>query len=215
MFKPSLAVRVIDEVCIGCRRCVNVCPSGALSMRGKLAVLEEPRCVGCMKCAEQCIPYQAIQIVPNPDAPQLGIAEADQDRPGVSELCARARLDPEHVACICTGTTVKEVAAAITQGITEPEDLTIATGVRALCGWLCLAPVLRLLEANGTPVERPSSDYRMYASAMEVSIWNLPAGVSEKYPEYRLAESLEAIEEGRMTEPMPWFPEIQPGRREA
>lgn len=215
MFKPTLAIRVIDDACVGCNQCINVCPSGALSLQNKIAVLDEPRCVGCMKCAEQCIPYGAIEIVPNPDGPQLGIPPEERDQEAAAELCADARLAPEQVVCVCTGTTAGEVAAAVVKGITEPEDLAIATGVRALCGWLCVASVTRLLDANGTPVDRPAKDYRIYADALKVGIWNIPDEVDAKYPEYRLKESFEAIEEGRLNEPAPWMPDIQPGRGRA
>jgi Fe-S-cluster-containing hydrogenase component 2 len=210
MYQPQMAVRVIDEACVGCERCVNVCPSGALSMQERIAVLDRPRCVGCMKCVEQCIPYGAIEMLPNPQAQQLGIPPEEWDHPAVEVLCARARLDPEQVVCVCTGTTAGEVAAAVASGITEPEDITYATGVRALCGWLCLTPVTRLLEAADVELERPSNDYRIYSDATKVAIWTIPDGVNEKYPEYRLKESLEAIDSGTMNEPTPWFADIQP-----
>src|SRR5215475_2598411 len=151
MFKPNLVVQVIEEACVGCNQCVNVCPSGALSMdiQRRKAVLEEPRCVGCMKCVEQCIPYGAIGIQPNPDGRQLGIPPEDRD----------------------------EAAAAIADGITAPEDITMATGVRAACGWLCLTSVTRLLEASGNPLSRPKQDYRIYPDATKVAIWNIPDGI--------------------------------------
>jgi len=217
MFKPSLVVQVVEEACVGCNQCVNVCPSGALSLdkHRRKAVLDEPRCVGCMKCVEQCIPYGAIGIQPNPDGRQLGIPPEDRDEAAVNELCAKARLAPEQVVCVCTGTTASEVAAAIADGITAPEDITMATGVRAACGWLCLTSVTRLLEASGNPLSRPKQDYRIYPEATKVAIWNIPDGIDEKYPEYRLKESLDAIEAGQLNEPAPWLPDIQPGRADA
>jgi Fe-S-cluster-containing hydrogenase component 2 len=217
MFKPNLVVRVVEEACVGCNQCVNVCPSGALSLdkHKRKAVLEEPRCVGCMKCAEQCIPYGAIEILPNPNGRQLGIPPEDRDETAVNDLCGKARLAPDQVVCVCTGTTASEVAAAIVDGVTEPEDLTMATGVRSACGWLCLSPVTRLLEASGNPLSRPTQDYRIIPEATKVAIWNIPDEVVEKYPEYRLRESLDAIEAGTLNEPAPWLPDIQPGRKDA
>ena len=214
MFQQSVAVKIIDEACVGCRLCTQVCPSGALSMKGKLAVLDEPRCVGCMKCIEQCLPYGAIEMAMRESPPQLlGIPESDRDTPEVAELCASARLDPGQVICVCTGTTAGEVAAAVASGITEPEDITYATGVRALCGWLCLTPVTRLLDAAGVEIKRAASDTRLYPEGTKIAIWNIPDGVDEKYPEYRLKESLEAINAGEMNEPSPWFADIQPERK--
>jgi Fe-S-cluster-containing hydrogenase component 2 len=213
MFRTSLTVKIIDEACIGCTRCVSVCPSGALEMQNKLAVLEESRCVGCMKCVEQCIPYQAIEMLPAAEQRELGIPREERDPAAVDELCARARLDPDQIVCVCTGTTAGEVAAAVAKGITEPEDIVLATGVRAMCGWLCLTPVTRLLEANGVELDRPVRDYRIYTDGTKVGIWNIPDGIDEKYPEYRLKESLDAIEAGTFNEPTPWFADVQPGRK--
>lgn len=215
MFKTFMKVRIIDEACIGCQRCVSVCPSGALEMQGKLAVLEESRCVGCMKCAEQCIPYQAIEMLPDLEGRQLGIPREEWDEAAVAELCAGARLDPEQVICVCTGTTGGEVAAAVAKGITEPEDIVDATGVRALCGWLCLTPVMRILEAAKVELNRPDKDYRIYERGTKVAIWNISDEVDAKYPEYRLKESREAIEAGQMTEPTPWFADILPSKEHA
>lgn len=215
MFTTSLKVRIIDEACIGCQRCVSVCPSGALEMQEKLAVLEESRCVGCMKCVEQCIPYGAIEMLPVEEPRDLGIPKEEWDLTKVNELCAGARVDPDQVICVCTGTTAGEVAAAIAKGIHEPEDIVHATGVRSLCGWLCLTPVMRLLEAAGVELGRPEKDSRIYEQGTKVAIWNISDEVDAKYPEYRLKESREAIEAGAMTEPTPWFADILPGKDNA
>jgi Fe-S-cluster-containing hydrogenase component 2 len=215
MFQTSMKVRIIDEACIGCKRCVSVCPSGALEMQGKLAVLEESRCVGCMKCAEQCIPYQAIEMLPDTSPRTLGIPREEWDMDAVTGLCAGARLDPEQTICVCTGTTAGEVAAAVAQGIHEPEDIVDKTGVRALCGWLCLTPIMRLLEAQGVELGRPDKDYRIYEQGTKVAIWNISDEVDAKYPEYRLKESREAIEAGTLTEPTPWFADILPAKENA
>src|SRR6516164_952555 len=172
MFKPNLVVQVVEEACVGCNQCVNVCPSGALSLdkHRRKAVLDEPRCVGCMKCVEQCIPYGAIGILPNPDGRQLGIPPEDRDEAAVNELCAKARLAPEQVVCVCTGTTASEVAAAIADGITAPEDITLATGVRPPRRWFCLPSLARLLQAIGILLPRPKHFFRLYTDAPNLPI---------------------------------------------
>src|SRR5258707_80200 len=119
-------------------------------MRGKLAVLEDSKCVGCFKCVEACIPYNAISVRRDPNPPEL------------RQLCAKARLDSQQAICMCTSTTAAEVAAAIIDGVREPEELTLATGVRAKCGMWCLAPTMRLLAAHGIEIERSSKDHRIY-----------------------------------------------------
>jgi NAD-dependent dihydropyrimidine dehydrogenase PreA subunit len=48
-------VRVEEEICIGCRRCVEVCPRAVFRMEGeKAGVIREDRCVICRSCFNQC-----------------------------------------------------------------------------------------------------------------------------------------------------------------
>ena len=216
LFTTSAIVQISEEACVGCTRCVNVCPSEALAMEGRLAVLDEPKCVGCFKCLEACIPYNAISIRRDPNPRQLGVPAERWDRPEVIELCAMARFAPEQAICMCTSTSAAEVAAAIIDGVREPEELTLATGVRAKCGMWCLTPVMRLLAAHGVEIERTAKDYRIYADGdgTEVAIWTIPDDVADRYPEYRLRESLEAVESGKnLNSPAPMYPDIQPERK--
>ncbi len=50
---------VDHDTCIGCTKCVKVCPSGAITMVDKKAVINPALCLSCGKCAEVC-PTQAI-----------------------------------------------------------------------------------------------------------------------------------------------------------
>ncbi len=55
-------VRVEEEICIGCRRCVEVCPRAVFRMEGGSAeVVQEDRCVVCRSCFRQC-PKGAVTI---------------------------------------------------------------------------------------------------------------------------------------------------------
>jgi NAD-dependent dihydropyrimidine dehydrogenase PreA subunit len=48
-------VRVEEEICNGCRRCVDVCPRAVFRMEGGSAeVVREDRCVICRSCFSQC-----------------------------------------------------------------------------------------------------------------------------------------------------------------
>ncbi len=56
--KEPLTARVNEELCIGCMRCVKVCPFGAIEQtgpvkEGKVRILEAA-CMGCGTCAAEC-----------------------------------------------------------------------------------------------------------------------------------------------------------------
>lgn len=51
----------ISVKCIGCTKCVAVCPFGALSMSGKKAVVNMSACTLCGACVQVC-PVEAISI---------------------------------------------------------------------------------------------------------------------------------------------------------
>lgn len=42
--------------CLGCTACVKQCESGAITMNGNVAVIDQSKCTGCGKCAEKCPP---------------------------------------------------------------------------------------------------------------------------------------------------------------
>ncbi|CAM3610901.1 4Fe-4S dicluster domain-containing protein [Smaragdicoccus niigatensis] len=216
MFITSAIVAIDDEKCVGCRRCTAVCPSEALSMDGHLAVLTDSKCVGCFKCVEACYPYSAISIKRDPQPRELKVPEADYPQPEVDDLCAKARFAPDAIVCVCTQTTAAEMAAAIVNGVHTPEELTLATGARTKCGMWCLTPTMRLLDAHGVTIDRPAADRRIYpeGSGTETAIWTIPEHVAAKYPEYRIAENIAAIENGTSPQAQ-LFPDIQPGRSDS
>jgi len=52
-------VSVDEKRCIGCGRCLEVCPVGAISMLGQKARIDDEVCTGCGACISVC-PEEAI-----------------------------------------------------------------------------------------------------------------------------------------------------------
>lgn len=54
------AIKIVEENCTGCTRCVRVCPTEALRVRNEVVILDDSRCIDCGRCVAAC-PYDAIQ----------------------------------------------------------------------------------------------------------------------------------------------------------
>ncbi|NLO11426.1 MAG: 4Fe-4S binding protein [Candidatus Cloacimonetes bacterium] len=46
----TMAIKIDKDTCIGCAACVEVCPTGALSMQDDKAVCDEDACIDCLAC---------------------------------------------------------------------------------------------------------------------------------------------------------------------
>ena len=55
------ALRIIDELCIGCSKCMNICPTHAIRVRHGKARLMDNHCIDCGECYRIC-PVNAIMI---------------------------------------------------------------------------------------------------------------------------------------------------------
>jgi len=47
--------------CVGCRDCVSVCPTGAISIVDNRAQIDPEKCIDCMICVKTCA-YRAIKV---------------------------------------------------------------------------------------------------------------------------------------------------------
>ena len=61
---------VIQDKCISCGKCVEICPVGASSLLGEVAIIEPNICVSCGQCMEVC-PVVAITIDWEHDIPEF------------------------------------------------------------------------------------------------------------------------------------------------
>ena len=62
-------VALNEEACTACGTCTEICPTGALSLNGRLAVALE-KCIGCGLCASRC-PESALSMAPREKYPRI------------------------------------------------------------------------------------------------------------------------------------------------
>ncbi len=55
------ALKVVEEVCIGCTHCMNVCPTSAIRVNNGKAFINKDACVDCGMCLKSC-PVNAIIV---------------------------------------------------------------------------------------------------------------------------------------------------------
>ncbi len=66
--KFSEVAAIDEERCVGCARCLEVCPVDAIvGARGFLHTVLMDECVGCRLCVKAC-PVDCIGMVPTPEA---------------------------------------------------------------------------------------------------------------------------------------------------
>jgi NAD-dependent dihydropyrimidine dehydrogenase PreA subunit len=54
-FKSHYLARVKNpESCKACMKCVDHCPTGAISIQNDRPEIQEKKCIGCGQCALQC-----------------------------------------------------------------------------------------------------------------------------------------------------------------
>lgn len=55
LYQHSVVKPKVDPaICIGCRTCVEWCPTGAITMQGEHAVIDPVACIGCGECLASC-----------------------------------------------------------------------------------------------------------------------------------------------------------------
>jgi ferredoxin len=52
-----------QELCIGCARCIQACPTGSIALHYGKAYIDPVKCVGCEQCVSVC-PTGAIERLP-------------------------------------------------------------------------------------------------------------------------------------------------------
>ncbi len=92
--------------CLGFGDCVEVCPFGAMEIKGGLVVISSTKCTGCGLCIKAC-PRNSLDIIPA--RARVAVTCATKDK-------LRAVMDVCEVGCINCGKCIKVCPAkAITQ----------------------------------------------------------------------------------------------------
>lgn len=188
-----LTAFVEEEKCTGCKKCIRMCPSGAIDYVEKKAAVDSSRCISCVKCVDYC-PDAAITLIPRIEPlvfEEPNLKEFDEER--IREVCRAARFHPDERICLCSKALAKEVAAVILSGARSPEEVSRLTGVKQGCGLECHMPVQRLLKAAGVDLV-PPKDGRWYR--IDVNLWDIPEETTRKYPMFFLEEDQELLEQG-------------------
>lgn len=173
----SLKPVVNKDKCIGCGICTKVCPSLAMTVVDKKAVVKLEDCRGCGGCNQRC-PVYAIDMVKLDEPYTVQVDISDLPYAQITELCVKAKLNPEQIICYCTATRAEEVAGAIIKGAKSPEDISRLTGIRMGCKVECIQPVLRLLAAAGITPVKPQG-WQWYG--LTPTVFDIPETVKEKY----------------------------------
>ncbi|SHN15386.1 4Fe-4S dicluster domain-containing protein [Cryptosporangium aurantiacum] len=208
-------VRMLAEVlldkCTGCGLCLNVCPTVALTLRGrtpddpvgpgtrKVAELAEPDCYNAQNCVEIC-PEDALAMHPLPEPFRVTTPIDDDARDAIGALCREAGVHPKQPICFCAETRAAEIAAAILRGADSPEDVSLATGARTGCTELCQQPILRLLAAagHGDAPKNPPRGFQWYGIAagsadLVDDTGHVAPEYARAYPMYPLDRDVQAL----------------------
>ena len=119
---------------------------------------------------------------------KVEVPNADTTR--IADLCRRARLHPKLIVCFCTTTRSEEIAAAILQGATSPEQVSLKTGARTGCSVLCIQPIFRLLEAAKVDYALPVTPDVWYKTIPQ--IWDIPEETKSRFDiGFRFGEDIE------------------------
>lgn len=174
----TLIATVHGELCDGCGICPKVCPTLALSMHDKKAVVDEARCIACGNCSQRCPPYAiTMDKLDNPHS--IGVTIDDVAPAEIDAMCRKAGFHPSQILCYCTATRAEEVAAAILKGAKSPEDISLQTGLRGGCSVECIQPALRMLQAHGLTPTPPKGGWQWYGLTPKLE--DIPDSVRAKY----------------------------------
>lgn len=174
----TLLSSIREDACIGCGTCAKVCPTLAITMVAKKAVVDPARCRACANCHQRC-PVEAVTMVKLDTPYRVFCPTDDVPTEAIEDLCRKAGFNPSQILCYCTATRAEEVAACILKGAHTPEEISLQTGLRCGCSVECIQPALRLLAAHGVALTPPEGGWQWYG--LTPTLRDIPEAVRAKY----------------------------------
>ena len=86
--KGAVARKACTVACIGCGKCVKVCPFEAITLENNLAYVDPNKCKSCRKCEEACPQNTIIALNFPPRKPK-----ADDAAPQVKVAAPKAEVE--------------------------------------------------------------------------------------------------------------------------
>ncbi len=171
--KPQ--VQWLEQPCIGCRTCLDVCPNHALSMQENGLHLDRSICVGCGWCAEAC-PTNALELLGKRIRVEELATELLKDRVyfetsegGVTLSGGEPTLQPDFSRALIANLRQAGVSVALdTCGLCKTETLLDLAGqVEYVLYDLKLADAQLHKQFTGVDNERILSNLRQLVQAMQ------------------------------------------------